>query len=298
LALCIYKNMPELPEIETIRNGLRRFILNKKILKINLIDPKLPLKSLNLKFLQGNSVVEIKRFGKLLVFNLLNGDNYFLVHLKMTGQLIFCKKDKDKMLVVGGHSEKKSLSLNCKELKHLRLELIFDNGDRLALNDTRRFAYVRVVSNNELDRVIQKFGIEPMSDSFSFILFSNLLDKRPRKNIKAFLLDQSIVAGIGNIYADEILFDSRISPLRKVGELKREEKKALFKSVVKIIKLAVEKKGTTFSDYFDVEGKSGGFLNFLKVYGKGGELCLECGGLIKKIKIAGRGTHYCPRCQS
>lgn len=291
--------MPELPEIETIRNGLRRFILNKEIFSFDVVDKKIFLNDIFYKKIKNDSFWEIDRLGKLLVFNFKKNSCKLLIHLKMTGQLIFCSKKKilNKVVLMGGHSDKASTNLNCQNLKYIRFNINFKNGDKLFLNDARRFAYVKIVDPGEFIEIKKKFGVEPLSPDFSKIIFFKLLTKRENKNIKAFLLDQKLIAGIGNIYADEILFASQISPIRKVSSLKSEEKNILFLNIKKILKLAVEKRGTTFSDYVDVYGRSGGFLKLLKVYGRDGEKCLKCKGHIKKIKIAGRGTHYCPICQ-
>jgi len=287
--------MPELPEIETIRNGLRRFVLNQTILSLELRDKKLPVKKNDLKKIEGDSISDVLRLGKLLIFTFKKSNKKLLIHLKMTGQLIFCSNGP---IIAGGHSEKGGKNLSCDNLRHIRFQIIFDNKSKLILNDARRFAYVRLVDDLEFAKVKSRFGLAPLDKKeFSYLAFEKLLIKRNKKNIKAFLLDQSLIAGIGNIYADETLFASGVSPLRKVGSLKDVEKRKIFVNIVKILKLAVAKRGTTFSDYVDASGKSGGFVKLLKVYGKKGEKCPNCPAKIAKIKVAGRGTHYCPKCQ-
>lgn len=288
--------MPELPEIETIRNGLRRFILNQPILLLNLKDKKLPIAENDLKKLNGDSFSDVLRIGKLLVFTFKKSNKKLLIHLKMTGQLIFCA---DTPIIAGGHSEKKSSNFDCDNLRYVRFQVNFKNKTKLILNDMRRFAYVRLVDDLEFAKVKSRFGLAPLDKKeFSYLAFKKLIEKRVGKNVKAFLLDQSLIAGIGNIYADEILFASRVSPLRKVGSLKEKEQKNIFENIIKILRLAVAKRGTTFSDYVDAEGKSGGFLKLLKVYSRNGEKCVNCSNKIIKIKVAGRGTHYCPKCQN
>ena len=182
-------------------------------------------------------------------------------------------------------------------MKYIRFKIIFKNNDELILNDARRFAYVKLVATKDFSEVEDRFGLEPLDDGFSYIKFKELVKKRKNKNIKAFLLDQSLVAGIGNIYADEILFASSVKPTRSVDSLSLRELKKIFLNIKKILKLAVLKRGTTFSDYTDVEGQSGGFVKLLKVYGKDGDNCRKCKNIIKKTKVAGRGTHYCDFCQ-
>lgn len=287
--------MPELPEIETIRNGLRRFVLNQTISSLDLRDKKLPVKASDLNKIKGDRFSDVLRLGKLLIFTFQKSDKKLLIHLKMTGQLVFLG---EKTLIAGGHSEKNSKNLQAENLRHIRFQIVFSNNYKLVLNDTRRFAYVRLVGENDFLEVKKRFGLEPLSDKeFNYSSFLKLIEKRPRKNIKAFLLDQSLIAGIGNIYADETLFSSKVSPQRSVASLNNIEKKKIFENIRRILKLAVSKRGTTFSDYVDAEGKSGGFLKLLKVYGKNGQKCPNCPGKIVKIKVAGRGTHYCPKCQ-
>jgi formamidopyrimidine-DNA glycosylase len=285
--------MPELPEVETIRNGLSRFILFKEIKSVDLVDLTF-LKSGNkdeLLGLEKDEFVEISRVGKAIVFSFKKCKKKLIIHLKMTGQLIYFS-DK-KALIVGGHSEKKN---DVSKFNHIRLKFNFIDDSYLILNDTRRFAYLKLLDDVDFEIFKDKLGVDPLSDSFNINLFLSFFEKR-KKNVKAFLLDQSLVSGIGNIYADEVLFASGISPFRSVNSLKIEEKKLLFKNIKKILRLAVEKRGTTFSDYVDIEGNSGGFVKLLKVYGRGGMSCKKCGGKIVKTRVAGRGTHYCPSCQ-
>ncbi len=291
--------MPELPEIQTILDGLRRFILNKPISRFEIIDKKIAIKVSDLDKIKGDVFSDASRLGKLLYFSFSKNEKKLLIHLKMTGQLIFCSKDSsDKAVLAGGHSDKKSPKINCADLKYIRFKVLFKDGSILVLNDARRFAYVRLADREQFSEVKARFGLEPLDKKdLTYPRFLKLIEKRGRKNIKAFLLDQSLIAGIGNIYADEILFASKINPLRKVSDLNKGERRLVFNNIYKILKLAVEKKGTTFSDYVDAEGRSGGFLKLLKVYGRDGESCYKCSGVIKKVKVAGRGTHYCPKCQ-
>lgn len=290
--------MPELPEVQTILNGLRRFVLNRPISSFEILDKKIEIKSSELIKIKGDFFSDASRLGKLLFFSFSKNDKKLLVHLKMTGQLIFCSNNKDKAILAGGHSDKGQSKINCADLKYIRFKILFKDGSMLVLNDTRRFAYVRLADRDQFSEVKARFGLEPLDKKdLTYPRFLKLTEIRARKNIKAFLLDQSLIAGIGNIYADEILFASKISPLKKVAELRESDKKILFTNIYKILKLAVDKKGTTFSDYVDAEGRGGGFLKLLKVYGRDGDNCYKCAGIIEKIKVAGRGTCYCPKCQ-
>ena len=287
--------MPELPEVETIRNGLRRFVLNKEILELKIFDKKLAPFLLGYKKLENDNLLEIDRIGKLLIFKFKKSSLFLLIHLKMTGQLVYLPKNSEK-LMVGGHSESGQGVIEKKDFKHLRFQINFLNGDVLFLNDIRRFAYVKLVNSEELNQIKNRFGLEPL-EKIKYSDFLRLLERRANKNVKAFLLDQSLVSGIGNIYADEILFASGVLPQRKVFSLKETEKKLIFSNISRILKLAVKKRGTTFSNYIDAEGQTGGFIKLLKVYGRDGQKCRKCHNLILKDKVAGRGTHYCSECQ-
>lgn len=287
--------MPELPEVETIRNGLRRFVLNKEILELKIFDKKLAPFLLGYKKLENDNLLEIDRIGKLLIFKFKKSSLFLLIHLKMTGQLVYLPKNSEK-LMVGGHSESGQGVIEKKDFKHLRFQINFLNGDVLFLNDIRRFAYVKLVNSEELNQIKNRFGLEPL-EKIKYSDFLRLLERRANKNVKAFLLDQSLVSGIGNIYADEILFASGVLPQRKIFSLKETEKKLIFSNISRILKLAVKKRGTTFSNYIDAEGQTGGFIKLLKVYGRDGQKCQKCNNLILKDKVAGRGTHYCSKCQ-
>jgi formamidopyrimidine-DNA glycosylase len=282
--------MPELPEVETIRKDLEKRILNKKILKIKIFDKKIA--NNNIKKIVNSFFVSINRIGKLLYFGLSN-NKFLLVHLKMTGQLIL--KPKNKALVSGGH-EQKGMETDKLPNKHTRVIMYIDKVGELFFNDLRRFGYVKVVDKKELGIIKNKFGIEPLKKEFNFDNLKKIFKDR-KSNVKSLLLNQSLISGIGNIYADEILFRSKISPLRKGGDLSLKEIREIYKASEYIIKKAIIKRGTTFSDYKDAKGEKGNFSKFLKVFGKKGEKCSRCGSEIKKIKLNGRGTHYCEKCQ-
>lgn len=291
--------MPELPEVETIKNGLSRFVLFKEIKNVFLIDLKLfSGAESDLKKLKKDKISKIERFGKAIVFFFEKNKKKMIIHLKMTGQLVYFLQEKNNssILTAGGHSEKKQKNLEIKDFKHLRFKISFTDNSFLALNDTRRFAYLKLLNDVDLEEMKNKIGLEPLSSDFSLKSFLNILEAK-KKNVKAFLLDQKYVSGIGNIYADEVLFASKISPFRSVDSLSDKEKKIIYQNIKRILKLAVKKKGTTFNDYVDASGQSGGFWPLLKVYGRKGEKCKTCSGLIIKTKLAGRGTHYCPKCQ-
>ncbi len=282
--------MPELPEVETIRRDLEKNILRKPISSLRFFDlkisnsDKVKLK----KILVGQSLISIQRRAKILIFTTKLGT--FVIHLKMTGQLIY---QSNKKITGGGHGQTVPTSLPSKST---RLIINFLDGSKLFFNDQRKFGYVRPASARDLESINAKHGPEPFKTSFKYLDFVSGL-KNKRKNIKAIILEQSLVAGLGNIYADEVLFRSGIRPTRLAVSLKSGELKLLYANIIKLINLALKHRGTTFSDYRDASGRAGNFIKYLQVYGRSKERCLVCGGEIKKIKVAGRGTHYCPKCQ-
>lgn len=287
--------MPELPEVETIRRGLSAKILNKKIAKIHINWPGTVKSDLTefKKTLLGNRVKSIGRTGKLLIFNLGEKEKFLLIHLKMTGQLIYCFGDK---VVAGGHSLPKLVGCLPNKYSHLWLE--FSDHAHLFFNDMRKFGYLKLVDKKQLDKIIsENYGIEPLKTNFKIDVLAQII-KGKQAPIKAVLLDQKKIAGIGNIYADEILFRAGIMPNRRANTLTDLEIKKIFKSANEIIKLAIRHRGTTFNDYADADGNVGNFVKHLKVYGRKGEKCLGCKkNAVAKMKVAGRGSYYCPECQ-
>jgi formamidopyrimidine-DNA glycosylase len=312
--------MPELPEVETVRLGLEKRVVSKKILDIEILKPKLVKNTLGvfLGALVGNSFSEISRVGKLLIFKIKPGrkvgaskqknkksleQKLLLVHLKMTGQLIYYDQ---KNFVVGGHANsaqerEKFVSGEtkdfCQKGKYTHIIFNFAGGGKLFFNDLRQFGYLKVVNEKELKKIKESFGIEPLTDGFTWENFLQIFKNR-KTNIKALLLNQKVISGLGNIYVDEVLFASGVSPCRKADSLSEKEKKKIFENSEKIIARAVRYGGTTFSNFLNSEGKKGGFVKKLKIYGKEGEPCSKCENeKIKKVKLAGRGTHFCPKCQ-
>ena len=284
--------MPELPEVETIKNDLNQKILKKQINQITIKLPKIVKNSKNYfqKLLLHNHVQNVSRRGKLIIFE-LNNKLFLLIHLRMTGQLIYQNKDE---ITAGGHSEKET---NWKlPNKHTHIFFTFSDKSKLFFNDLRQFGYLKIVDQAGLDQALSKFGLEPLDRNFTIQNFKKLLQSKKR-NIKALLLDQGVIAGIGNIYADEILFASHISPLRQANSLKPKEIIKLHQETRKILKKAIKYRGTTFNNFVDSAGQKGNFIKFLQVYQKEKQNCPRCQSPIKKIKVAGRGTRYCSKCQ-
>jgi len=292
--------MPELPEVETVRQDLRAQLLNKKIKSVTVLNPKTAGGSPEdfITSLSGTFFIDILRRGKLLIFKLKRQNLYLLTHLKMTGQLIYIANNK---VFVGGHSlpsdsYEKSVG-GVLPNKHTRIIITFADKSNLFFNDLRKFGYMRIVSKEELDAFILKnYGPEPLEKDFILNDFISKLKKRNR-NLKSVLLDQKIVTGLGNIYVDEVLFASGVRPMRLASSITKSEATKIYKEIKRILTLAIKHRGTTFSNYVDAKGHAGNFSKQLKVYGRSKEVCLKCSGQITKTKIAGRGTHYCPHCQ-
>lgn len=291
--------MPELPEVETIRRDLERVVLHKQIADVEVHLGRV-VRTGFLRFiatLQDNHFVRIHRTGKLLQFELAHGD-FLLVHLKMTGQLI-CQLPESANalsagLIVGGHPMAEISNL---PNKYTHVEFSFEDGTKLFFNDVRTFGYLELVNAEERKEIVNKFGIEPLTENFLLEDFQNIFQNK-KASIKALLLNQQLIAGIGNIYADEICFRAKVLPDLSAKELTSAQIKRIFNATNSIMQKAVQKRGTTFSDYVDASGKKGGYLDYLKVYQRDGRLCLRCEEVkIEKIRVAGRGTHFCPNCQ-
>ncbi|MFH1326414.1 MAG: bifunctional DNA-formamidopyrimidine glycosylase/DNA-(apurinic or apyrimidinic site) lyase [Candidatus Falkowbacteria bacterium] len=294
--------MPELPEVETIRKDLFRKILNKKIKDVAIKKPRL-VKSGAIKFkkeLIGNVFKKINRRGKLLYIKLQTG-KFLLIHLKMTGQLIY---QKGRQVIAGGHGQPKIDEL---PNKFSHIIFTFNDNSQLFFNDMRQFGYMKIIDKDELEKVLADYGAEPLDKEFTLVRFREILHGK-KISIKQLLLNQKFIAGIGNIYADEICFYAKVKPSRAIFSLSESEIKKLYQGCKKIIKQAIAKRGTTFNNYRDANGNKGSFIKFLKVYGRAGEVCKRCQpkagaprahktGVIKKIKQGGRGTHYCNKCQ-
>ncbi len=287
--------MPELPEVETIRLGLQRAALNQQIKSIQILLPK--MFSGDPALIKNTHITNTDRRGKLLIINLTNQDKQFhlLIHLKMTGQLIF--ESTSIPGFAGGHPIP---PLNTPlPNKSTKVIIDFHSGDKLYFNDIRTFGYMKLIHAHKLkdDKFLQQVGIEPLTAEFTLEKFQQLLAKRPKANIKAFLLDQTHIAGLGNIYTDEALFRARVLPWRLVGSLTTEEIPLLHSSIKAVLQAGIELHGASKTSYVNIDGQKGTFLAKVNVYQRQGSPCLICGHPIQKTKWAGRGTHYCVNCQ-
>ncbi len=286
--------MPELPEVETVRLQLLHRLKGKRIISVCVHNDKSTNHNHNFSTLvTGKTILHIDRVGKLMIFSFVGETDFFLLaHLKMTGQFLFL--DPKGALGGGGHT----LSPTDTHLpnRHTRITFTLDNGTQLFFNDMRLFGYVKIADEKELELARSKFGPEPIHDGFDIEYFIKGL-KRRTSPIKAVLLDQSFVAGLGNIYVDEALFAAKVRPTRRADKVTRAEAVALAKATGEVMNASIRVGGTTFQHFVDTGGDNGNYSDYLKVFGKQGTPCPRCGTTIKKIRCAGRGTHYCPKCQ-
>ncbi|XMB85664.1 DNA-formamidopyrimidine glycosylase [Mycoplasmatota bacterium WC44] len=268
--------MPELPEVETVKETLKNLILDAKIESVDLIYPNIVKRPSYLEFeelIENQTITDITRRGKYLVFHL---DDYYLIsHLRMEGKY-FLK----------GNEEIE---------KHEHVIFNLSDGRTMRYHDVRKFGTMDLISKEtSVDEYLSHIGPEPFSDEFSA---EYLMNKANKKNVKGFLLDQGVVAGIGNIYVNEICFMVRIHPERIVNTLSFEDFDNIVKATRKVLDKAISLGGTTIRSYTSSLGVTGRFQNELLVHGKVGENCPECGEIIAKIKVNGRGTYYCDNCQ-
>lgn len=296
--------MPELPEVETVVSDLRQKVVGYKIVDFWTEwekSIKFPLEKFK-KAIIGNGIERVERRGKnILVY--LKKDWIMLIHLKMTGHLLFKdeKADQNKYFQDKVNQYVRHIwYLQKVKSKGVTADQMVQGKEvTLEFSDMRKFAKIRLIKKSELqnDLEIKKLGLEPLEKEFTLEIFGKIIKSKPKRNIKVLIMDQSLVVGVGNIYASEALFKAKINPNRRAGSLNKKEIKDLHKGIVKILKKAVEMRGTTDADYRDASGAPGGFQNVLKVYNREGEKCLKCKRLIKKNKIGQRGTYWCDDCQ-
>ena len=277
--------MPELPEVETIRRGLMRFIKGKKLVRTEVFCEK----SFVGEPVYGK-IVDIRRFGKALVIDLLGGFS-LMIHLRMTGQLIFQGEER----FAGGHPNENFVDRLPN--KQTRVALYFDDGV-LYFNDQRKFGFIKVLLTDDVekDEFIRKLAKEPWEMRAEE--FYEKLQRHKLALIKAVILDQTVVAGLGNIYADEALFLAGIHPAQRCGEIGCLEAERLLGAAREVMNKSIEAGGSTMATYVKADGTRGDYLeSFAQVFHRQGKPCTRCGTKIVKIKVAGRGTHICPKCQ-
>jgi formamidopyrimidine-DNA glycosylase len=273
--------MPELPEVETVRAALAPALTGRRLDRVDILDTRLvrPFEPLAVAAeLEGERVAAVERRGKYLIVRFESGRS-LLIHLRMTGSL--------------RHTPRGSVA----DDPHRRAVVKLDDGSDVMYRDVRRFGTWRLLEPEELAPYLdQRLGVEPFSRDFTPSRFAQRLENR-RAPIKAALLDQRTLAGMGNIYADEALWRARIHPLRVAGDLTADEVKRLRNAVRRALEAGIARQGATLRDYATPDGTRGRMQHEFKVYGRGGEPCDRCGTPIEKTRVAGRGTWYCPSCQ-
>jgi formamidopyrimidine-DNA glycosylase len=268
------KVMPELPEVETIVRELKPVLMGKEIREIKCFRPGTVIDRREQAATALGKIISISRRGKYIILE-MDRDLILLIHLRMTGKLIYQKK-----------AEKQSA--------HCRAEILFTDESQLYFDDVRTFGKIEIMGKNKLAELMSlKLGSEPLSAEFTSAYLSDKI-KGKKAPIKSLLLNQEVVAGLGNIYVCEILHRAGVSPLRSGENLSRSEINKIVKETRQVLGEAIEKNGTTISDYRRVDDKKGEFQNFLRVYGK--ETC-NCGNKIEHVKQSGRTSYYCPVCQ-
>lgn len=305
--------MPELPEVQTVVTELNKKLRGLKIKRVAVHAAKLvsvgpntvsnirdvPQKTVNqfVKFLTGRKIVSVSRRGKMLIFD-LDGPLCMLVHLKMTGQFIF----EDKALAKKTGSKYRLLNKATAPLvklpsKHTHVVFYFMDGSTLYFNDIRKFGYLRVVLDKDMEKVkeFREYGPEPLEKSFTFEVLRDAVANRKKIPIKLALMDTKVVVGIGNIYSDEILYHARVKPDRKVESLTTRELRAIFDQIKPVLKTGVKYKGSSVGDFVRTDGKWGSMGKHHYVYGRKGQPCLGCATIISSIKLGGRTASFCPK---
>jgi formamidopyrimidine-DNA glycosylase len=287
--------MPELPEVETVRRGLSELLPGRTIRLAHAIDsPKsFPNADADVKeFMLGAKVLYVKRRAKVLLIE-LDTKYSLVIHLKMTGQLVF----RGEQQFGAGHPNGSLIG----ELpdRSTRVVIGFVDGSHLYFNDQRKFGWVKLMPTLEVPNIdfMKKVGPEPLEADFTAKDFTERFMRRKRTNIKAALLDQTVIAGVGNIYADESLWGAKIDPRRLVADVSDKDFELLYTELRAVMNLAIKKGGSTDKNYVDAEGRRGSYMDFARVFRREGQACPRCGHTIEKIRHAGRGTHFCPNCQ-
>lgn len=300
--------MPELPEVETVRRGLDKLLIGKVIASEQHDSPKsFPNSSPNVnKFLIGATVIAVRRRAKVLIID-LSTKYSLMIHLKMTGQLVFVKSQKltkntslkERKSGRWGAGHPSSSLVNKLPDKTTRVTLCFFGGSKLYFNDQRKFGWMKLLPTELIlkDPFMLKVGPEPLEPEITNKIFVQRIRRRNGTTVKAAILDQTVLAGVGNIYADESLWAAKIHPSERVRDLKDSQLYSLRKEIVYVLNLSIENGGSTSRNYVSATGEKGSYLKQARVFGRQGKACSRCGALIEKIKVAGRGTHICSVCQ-
>ncbi|MEK7602776.1 MAG: bifunctional DNA-formamidopyrimidine glycosylase/DNA-(apurinic or apyrimidinic site) lyase [Patescibacteria group bacterium] len=292
--------MPELPEVETVKRGLEKLIIGKKVTRVYFDWPKsFPNTSTDINsFLIGSGVTDVRRRAKVLIID-LDTSYSLVIHLKMTGQLVYVgRKELNISERFGAGHPSESLIGKLPD-KSTHVIFTFKDDSNLYFNDQRKFGWIRLIPTIEIPNIdfFKKVGPEPLADNFTNKDFIGRFRRRNNTTIKAALLDQTVIAGVGNIYADESLWGAKIHPTTKVASLTDAKLNKLFIQLRNVLHLSIEKGGSTDRNYVNAEGKKGSYIQFAQVFRRENQPCYRCGLLIIKTRVAGRGTHLCPKCQ-
>ncbi len=275
--------MPELPEVETVVSGLKKRICGKIINRIEVLEEMVlgypPEVEVFCNGLRESRIEDLDRRGKYIIIELCR-NRKLIVHLRMTGKLLIRKND-------------------APPEKYTRVIFRFKYKEALFFNNMRKFGRLYLINDDEEDKAgsFSRLGPEPFDEDFTPEYLKQILNGR-KASIKSVLLDQSNVAGLGNIYSDEALYRAGIKPIKPAGKLDNGEIKSLYGAIIDVLEAGIKYSGTSFSDYVNALGESGDFQEKLNVYGREGEECPFCGSRIEKCKVSGRSSHYCSRCQS
>lgn len=288
--------MPELPEVETIRKELATVLPGKVIKRFDVRLPKIfqVAGPEGTKRLIKARVDAVNRRGKLLSFTLSTGMTV-AIHLKMTGQLIY--RAHSKVVLAGGHPIPTVTDDLPGKVTHA--VFTFTDGSELFFNDLRQFGYIKLLPTEDFANLplMQSFGPEPLARTFTYEVFNARLKKRPTAKLKPLLLDQTFIAGLGNIYVDETLNLAKLHPLRTARSLTAAQRRILFEAIRAILRKAIKHQGTSDNTFVTITGGKGDYLKYARVYHRTDLPCHACGTPIRRMVVAGRGTHYCPRCQ-
>ena len=288
--------MPELPEVETVRRGLAELLPGRVVVRVAVFDsPKsFPNAPADVKqFLYGARVTAVRRRAKVLMID-LDTQYSLVIHLKMTGQLIF----RGVQSFAGGHPNDSLIG----ELpdRSTRVQIDFVDGSRLFFNDQRKFGWVKLLPTDEVKNLpfMQKVGPEPLDPQTRAEDFIQRIRRRQNSMIKPAFLDQTVIAGVGNIYADEALWAARLHPQTRVKNISDQQLNTLFNELRRVLQLSIDQGGSTDKNYVDAEGRKGNYLAFAHVFRREGQACRRHSDQeIIKLKVGGRGTHICPVCQ-
>lgn len=272
--------MPELPEVETVRRTLQPKLTGLKFTGVQVLLPKIvqPVPEEFKEIIKDKKILKVSRRGKYLLI-ILSGDYTLAVHLRMTGRLVYNTEDRPPS-------------------KHTHVILHLDNGHKLTFADTRQFGRMWLLPTSSLESLsgYKDLGIEPLDEYFTRDFLKKELRRRHAR-IKSLLLDQTFIAGIGNIYADEVLHRSGINPERLATTLTSRETTKLHHAIKDVLKEGIDHRGTTVRDFIDGDGRAGGYQEHLRVYNREGKPCPHCSQIITRKKVGGRSSYYCPSCQ-